>query len=648
MDSNKRIKTTMGNRLEWMKKWLILREYSIGKSSKDYLFIYYCTLKSIYDGFKWPVRILWRMNQKLDKPLDNRDFRRLILKYEGQQKAYKYSNEKIISILGITPIEVEQLLIGKNKKEVSDRAWRVFFAGKQEQEIIQMYQKGHSTEEISVATQVSVRKVQKIVKPHREELLKNRRQRIEKMSNDGMSVAEIAKEIGCSGDTVRRELKAAKTPIFTITEIKRQSSGLPEIVDPSVRRVFCLYREECKHSLVDEDQLALAALQGSQKNIALLGAAGTGKSTIARRFLDSLPPDERAATLVVAPTGKAASHLGATTIHKAFRLDSEVQSNQEIKSVPSSLLTIDRLIIDEANMLRIDIFDTVMKMVQFIENKQNKHIQVILLADFGQLQPVATKADEEKLRILYPNSNGWYVFQSEFWTQMHFEENKIILMHIHRQSDPEYIELLERIKYGDKSAIHDINRLANRIENPDAIYLCPTKKIVDSYNHKAMLQFDVNKQKEYAATISGNIQATELPCPELLSLAVGMRIMTVCNTTNFNNGSFGTIKKLLKKSISVVLDNGNTVNVGRHKFKFANGATFEQIPVVLAYAITINKAEGCQFDELNLVPGCFTAGMLYTALSRCTSLQGIHLLGNLKEKELIVDRAALAMTVKTI
>ena len=123
--------------------------------------------------------------------------------------------------------------------------------------------------------------------------------------------------------------------------------------------------------------------------------------------------------------------------------------------------------------------------------------------------------------------------------------------------------------------------------------------------------------------------------------------MTVCNTEYYKNGSFGTVTKLLKRSIKVQLDNGELVTVARKTFKFPNGSTFMQIPVVLAYAITINKAEGCQFDEINLVPGCFAAGQLYTALSRCTTLQGVHLLGNLKERELIVDRAALEMTVNS-
>lgn len=645
--ADKRTRTTMGNRLDWLKKWALGRRYNLGKCRKDFLFIYYCTLKSIYDDLQWPIRILWRMNQKLSVPLDNGDFRKLIHKYADQKKAYKYTNERIITILGITDEEVASLEIGKNKKLVNQRMWNQIFQNEKEAAAIKMHKAGSSTNEIAEATGLGLRKVQRLLKAHREDYHQQRLKKMEEMAVKGISFAAIGREFGCSGDTVRRQLNAAKTTNLTITEIKRASVVLPKISDPSVRRVFSLYKEECVHSSLCEDQVALVALQESRKNIALLGAAGTGKSTIVRRFLDSLPPEERATTLVVAPTGKAASHLGAITIHKAFSLDRDVQPNDDVTSVPENLLNIGRLIIDEANMLRIDIFNKVMKMIQFIEKSEKRHIQVILLADFGQLQPVATKEDVDKLNQYYPQAKGWYIFQSELWEQMHFEENKIILMHIHRQSDPEFREILERVKYGDKSVVHDVNRLADHKEKPEAIYLCPTNEKVDFYNQKASSGFCVAIQKEYVAAATGNIPLAELSCPTVLSLAVGMRIMTVCNTEHYNNGSFGTVTKLLKRSIKVQLDNGEIVTVARKTFKFPNGSTFTQIPVVLAYAITINKAEGCQFDEINLVPGCFAAGQLYTALSRCTTLQGVHLLGNLKERELIVDRAALEMTVNS-
>ena len=76
-----------------------------------------------------------------------------------------------------------------------------------------------------------------------------------------------------------------------------------------------------------------------------------------------------------------------------------------------------------------------------------------------------------------------------------------------------------------------------------------------------------------------------------------------------------------------------------------DGAIYEQIPVVLAYAITANKSEGMTFEEVNIVPGFFAPGQLYTALSRCTSINGIYIDGELSEKDLHVDIEALRMTI---
>ena len=107
----------------------------------------------------------------------------------------------------------------------------------------------------------------------------------------------------------------------------------------------------------------------------------------------------------------------------------------------------------------------------------------------------------------------------------------------------------------------------------------------------------------------------------------------------------GTVTKVNSRSIQVKFDNGSLVTIGVKKFVLQNGITYEQIPVVLAYAITANKAEGMTFDEINVVPGYFAPGQLYTALSRCTSIKGIYIEGNLTAKDLHVDIEALKMTI---
>ena len=157
--------------------------------------------------------------------------------------------------------------------------------------------------------------------------------------------------------------------------------------------------------------------------------------------------------------------------------------------------------------------------------------------------------------------------------------------------------------------------------------------------------FSDSYMEEYCPTvISGTL--SEIPQRhQSLQLAVRMRVMTTSNGKNYKNGSMGTVTKLNKKSIRVELDNGNVVTVTAQRLELENGVIYKQLPVVLGYAITANKSEGMTFDAINVVPGYFAPGQLYTALSRARSITGIHIVGELTAKDLIVDIDALRMTV---
>jgi len=347
--------------------------------------------------------------------------------------------------------------------------------------------------------------------------------------------------------------------------------------------------------------------------------------------------------LIAAPTGKAADNLSAQTIHSAFQFPNEVQPNLDITAAPKHLFSISRIIIDEINMVRQDVFSRMIKTIRFVEQQTNKSIQVIVLGDFGQIQPVATDADLELLKEFYPNAKGVYAFHSEQWEQMHFR--KIVLKHIYRQDDLVFKTKLNELKYGNIAAINWFNENSNPCDSVRAITICPTNKLVDRYNKEAWCFFDPDDMVEYTASFKNGRSNEELPCPEKLQLAVEMRVMTVCNSDKYKNGSIGTITKTYENSIQVQFDNGTVATVGRHRFVLQDGTFYEQIPVVLAYAITANKAEGMTFDEINVVPGYFAPGQLYTALSRCTSIKGIYIEGNLTAKDLHVDIEALKMTI---
>ena len=121
--------------------------------------------------------------------------------------------------------------------------------------------------------------------------------------------------------------------------------------------------------------------------------------------------------------------------------------------------------------------------------------------------------------------------------------------------------------------------------------------------------------------------------------------MTIANDRLYKNGSIGTILKVNAHSIRVLFDNCRIATVRRKKFTLPDGSVYEQLPVVLAYAFTVHKCQGCTFDAIVVVPGFFAAGQLYTALSRCRSIDGICIEGDITNEDLIIDTEALQMTV---
>ncbi len=649
MKANKRLQTTMKDRLRWLKGWIALRNYEIGQKRNDFLYIYYSTMRMLYSQER-SAKLLQDMNDKFSFPIAADKLAEIIEDVEELACPNKYRNSTIISKLGIKMAEIETLGIGRNMKEARERELRQMDAAALICRIEKMYAAGKTVAQIAAEIpQRSKRSIQRDIAKYKE------RERIaeeeKRLANEVFAlyleednITTTARRAKCSVDTVRRILNLSGMTDFSIQENIKESSALQGFKSTECEELYLIsYKTERTQAGLDEHAIAMAALQTYSGNICIIGAAGSGKSYLIRKFLSSLPPEERAATLVVAPTGRAADHLDAQTIHKAFHLDNVVQPNETVTTAPKELFSITRLIIDEINMVRIDVFTKVMRTIQYIEQQTNKHIFVTLLGDFGQIQPVATPEDMELIKQYYPGAQGVYAFQSELWEQMGFR--KIVLKTIYRQDDPVFIEKLQEIKYGKLSAVQWFNENAGKIANTKAIYICPTNKLVDYYNTKAIRELPVCKVAEYTATVKGGSPKEDVPCPQRLLLSVGMRVMTVCNTDQYKNGSMGEVIKLNRRSVQIKFDNGNIVTVRFKKFVLQGGITYEQIPVVLAYAITANKAEGMTFTQINVVPGFFAAGQLYTALSRATSLGGVTIIGELTAKDLIVDIAALKMTI---
>ena len=601
------VSVTLKNRADWLWEWVKLRGYNFDSNDRrnTFLYVYFLSGMQAYSNYNLAYAMTHRRNHQLDKALKSTDLDKKIRVWNQPKYNHKFTNEALIRLLAITSDEVETLKIGYNKKLKAERAQRT--------------------------------------------VLRNERNReISLLRAKGLTQKEIAEKLDISLSTVKRILREARNFLegseFTITRSDKVKSAITEFVSSEAKRLYTLYKQENENAPDNEYDLALAKLKNLHKNIFIQGSAGTGKSYLINQYLDSLSDEERKAVLLLAPTGKAADVIGGTTVHKAFELPVGIQIlDEEIISIPQILKNIHTIIIDEISMLRIDVFEKIMQILQFA-NSKGQNIRLIIVGDFGQLAPVCTSSDKAILKTLYPGIKGYYAFNSAKWKEANFE--KIILHKVYRQNDAELIEHLNGIKYGRYSDLAWFKYNASPFMSYKPVYICSRRKTVDEFNQSAIEEYSKgNPTTTYQAKYDGPL-TTELPCSKTLTFGVGVRVMTICNEKNYKNGMLGTVKSLSDDKVVVKFDNGKTVTIKRKTFELENGTSYIQFPLILAYAITVHRAQGSTFEHVAIMcDGCFEAGQLYCLLSRCPSLDNMTFIGELKPSDLKVDIEALKLTV---
>ena len=178
------------------------------------------------------------------------------------------------------------------------------------------------------------------------------------------------------------------------------------------------------------------------------------------------------------------------------------------------------------------------------------------------------------------------------------------------------------------------------------VYICSKRITVDDFNRSALEEFgEEHNLTTYQAKHNGPL-SEELPCPEKLSVGIGVRVLCCCNDKHYKNGMVGTVKSFDEDKIIVVFDNGKSATIRRKTFILENGTEYKQFPLTLGYAITTHKAQGSTFSSVAIVcDGYFEAGQLYCALSRCPNLNNLTFIGELEPSDLIVNAEALKITV---
>lgn len=383
----------------------------------------------------------------------------------------------------------------------------------------------------------------------------------------------------------------------------------------------------------------------SKANVFLTGQPGAGKSYTINQFVEACEA-KGIYPAITASTGIASTHIGGTTIHSwsGIGIDSDMDDDQihnmlDLKHfLRNKIAQTKVLIIDEISMLdagRFELIDRICRVAKMEKDIPFGGIQVILVGDFFQLPPVSKK--EEK--------KAEFVFNSPIWEQLNMKV--CYLTEQHRQDDMDYLELLTAMRNGEvKPKHHKLLQERVGIDMTD-------KKITKLYTHNA--DVDVlnttelrklkTKLRSFGMEKSGMqdflIKKLVDNClsPEILKLKVGALVMFTFNDNEdkeYVNGTLGEVvgfKDDDHDGLPIVRKNdGMEVTVGYQEWNMKENhkvvATIKQIPLRLAWAITVHKAQGMSLDAANIdLNKAFEYGQGYVALSRVKSLKGLFLDG---------------------
>lgn len=401
-------------------------------------------------------------------------------------------------------------------------------------------------------------------------------------------------------------------------------------------------------------------------NLFITGKAGTGKTTVLKKIVEEFNSNENVA--VVAPTGIAAKNANGVTIHSLLQIpigpwipeSDKIDLYNVSKYTKEIIDNISILIIDEVSMVRCDLLDEVDEILRFAKQSQLPFggIQIVLFGDLYQLMPVVDDDDWEILRNVYDSP---FFFSSRAFKKI--DRVIIELKKVYRQDEPEFIELLNSVRTGNVTE-EQLELLNSRCSCRDILPKEAIKLTTHNWLAKQYNDFKLNNMNgveySYKAYINKVYKYMDLPKSEwptdyVLKLKLGARVMFLRNDNRehrFVNGTLGTVIELYEDSVVVKTDEGAVVRLRKHTWDFYTYrydkqqkritrelyATFKQIPLRLAWSVTIHKSQGLTFDNVIIEASkSFAAGQVYVALSRCRRLEGIQLTEKLEHSNIITN-----------
>ena len=421
-----------------------------------------------------------------------------------------------------------------------------------------------------------------------------------------------------------------------------------------------------------EFQDALQLITHTRQSVFLTGKAGTGKST----FLKYICNHTKKKYVVLAPTGIAAINAGGVTLHSFFKLpfrpmlpdDPDLSLSHgrifEFFKYPKEkrkiIAEVDLIIIDEISMVRADIIDCVDRILRVYSGNMRLPFggkQLLFVGDVFQLEPVVPSDQKEILSLFYASP---FFFSARVFKDINLVP--IELQKVYRQTDPVFINVLDRIR-NNAARKQELDTLNGRHfpsfepQNEDMyITLATRRDQVDFINEKKLAELP---GEEYVSVgkIEGDFPESSLPTQLNLSIKEQAQVIFIDNDyeRRWVNGTIGMVSGIDENgNVYVLLESGvehlvEPTSWRNYKYKYNEKerrieeeivGTFEQLPIRLAWAITVHKSQGLTFSRVvvDLTGGVFAGGQTYVALSRCTSLEGLVLKSKISSRDIFIRK----------
>lgn len=423
-------------------------------------------------------------------------------------------------------------------------------------------------------------------------------------------------------------------------------------------------------------------VESSNRNILVHGKPGVGKSVLIRWLVEN----GRKAYTLAAPTGLAALNIGGKTLHSLFGIPVSqgiIHPTYNIYSANEKVCNhvryrVKHLIIDEISMVRADVLDYIDRFMRSVKGYDVPFggVQVIAVGDFYQIPPVVV--DYEHKQLDEAGYDSPFAFSSNAFKEGDFLIETLDEV-LRQKGDKKFINILHNARTGDIK-LDDLDKLNKCVKIPKdlRVKLTGTNKQADTINLTELKKLD-GRLTSFIATRFGEWPA--LPVEEELQLKVGAQVIVKMNgadrpgnvkgefDSRVVNGTMGKVVEIYDERtveeplpsmdsekpnttrVIIELENGERVPIYRkrweHKIKEKVDdewqekvvASYSQIPLSLAWAISIHKSQGQSFDKVHIdASKIFAPGQLYVALSRCRSLKGLTLENQLNKAKFWTNR----------